>query len=109
MEPDVARRSWRALEPYHAMIYFAPEAQEEYAALGLDVVANRAVGYFPARAAALGRVGPGVVQATFFNFSRSALREPRDLGAVNASSAPLMNGSRAFSNFLWLASDRYKA
>ena len=64
MEPDVARRSWRALEPYHAMIYFAPEAQQEYAALGFDVAANRAVGYFPARAAAMGRVGPGVVQAT---------------------------------------------
>ena len=73
MEPDVARRSWLALEPYHAMIYFAPEAQEEYAALGLDVAANRAVGYFPARAAAMGRVGPGVVQATFFNFSRLAV------------------------------------
>lgn len=73
MQPDVARKSWRALEPYHAMIYFAPEAQEEYAALGFDVKGNRAVGYFPARAAAMGRVGPGTVQATFFNFSRLAV------------------------------------
>lgn len=73
MDPDIARRSWRALEPYHAMIYFAPEAQEEYAALGLDVAGNRAAGYFPARAAAMGRVGPGTVQATFFNFSRVAV------------------------------------
>ncbi len=70
MDPVVARRSWRALEPYHAMIYFAPEAQEEYAALGYDLAAHRAAGYFPARAAAMGRVGPGTVQATFFNFSR---------------------------------------
>jgi hypothetical protein len=72
VQPDVARKSWRALEPYHAMIYFAKEAQEEYAALGLDV-SNRAAGYFPARAAALGRVGPGTVQATFFGFSRLAV------------------------------------
>ena len=73
MEPDVARRSWRGLEPYHAMVYFAPEAQEEYVALGYDVRANRATGYFPARAAALGPVGPGVVHALFFNFSRLAV------------------------------------
>lgn len=73
MDPDVAHRSWRALEPYHAMIYFAPEAQEEYAALGYDVVANPAAGYFPSRAAAMGRVAPGVVHATFFNFSRLAV------------------------------------
>jgi len=73
MTPDVSRRTWRALEPVHAMIYFAPEAQEEYAALGFDVKANRALGYFPARAAALGPVGPGLVHATFFNFARLAV------------------------------------
>ena len=73
MTPDVARSTWRALEPVHAMVYFAKEAQEEYADLGLDVKANRAAGYFPARAAAMGRVGPGVVHATFFNFSRLAV------------------------------------
>ncbi len=68
------------MEPYHAMIYFAREPQEEYTALGFDVAANRAVGYFPARAAAMGRVGPGVVQATFFNFSRLAV----DFGLAGA-------------------------
>ncbi len=73
MEPSVARSTWRALEPVHAMVYFVPEAQEEYAALGLDVKGNRALGYFPARAAAFGRVGPGTVKATFYNFSRLAV------------------------------------
>ena len=73
MDPSTSRTTWRALEPVHAMVYFAPEAQEEYAALGLDVQGNRAVGYFPARAAALGRVGPAAVHATFFNFSRRAV------------------------------------
>lgn len=59
-------RAMHALEPLHAMIYFAPEAQEEYAAFGLD---NQAAGYFPARAAALGAVPWQVVQATFFGFA----------------------------------------
>lgn len=73
MEPSVARETWRALEPLHAMVYFTPEPQEEYAALGLDSTANRAVGYFPARAAAMGAVSDAVVQATFFNFSPLAV------------------------------------
>ncbi len=67
-----ARKTWKTLEPVHAMIYFAPEAQEEYAAIGLDLKANRALGYVPARAAAMGAVGPGIVHATFFSFSRLA-------------------------------------
>jgi hypothetical protein len=59
-------RQMHKLEPLHGMIYFAPEAQEEFAAFGLD---NQASGYFPARAAALGAVPWQVVQATFFGFS----------------------------------------
>lgn len=74
MNPEVARTTWRALEPVHAMIYFVPEAQEEYLTLGLDSKANRAVGYFPARAAAMGAVTWPVVQATFFNFSALAVQ-----------------------------------
>lgn len=73
MEPSVSRITWRAIEPFHAMVYFAADPQEEYAALGLDVEANRAAGYFPARSAAMGAVSQGVVQATFFNFSRLAV------------------------------------
>ncbi len=72
MEPSVSRTCWKTLEPVHAMVYFAPEAQEEYAALGFDLKANRAAGYFPARAAALGAVPASVVQAAFFNFSAVA-------------------------------------
>lgn len=67
-----AHKTWKTLEPFHSMIYFAPEAQEEYAGIGLDLKANRALGYFPARAAAMGPVGPGIVHATFFSFSRAA-------------------------------------
>jgi hypothetical protein len=63
-------REMHALEPLHAMTYFVPEAQEEYAAFGLD---NQASGYFPARAAAFGPVPWQVVQATFFGFSPFAV------------------------------------
>ena len=73
LDPEVARNTWKALEPLHAMIYFTAEPQEEYQALGLDSKANRAVGYFPARAAAMGAVTDAVVQATFFNFSPLAV------------------------------------
>lgn len=71
--PETARKTWQTAEPLHAMIYFAPEAQEEYSALGFDVKANTAHGYFPARAAAMGAVSADVVHATFFNFSRLAV------------------------------------
>jgi hypothetical protein len=65
MEPVDARRMWRALEPYHGMIYFAPEAAEEYTAIGLE---PGPMGYFASRGAALGPVPAEVVIATFFNF-----------------------------------------
>jgi hypothetical protein len=72
VDPVVSRKTWRALEPVHAMIYFCPEGPEEYAGLGLDIAGNRAAAYFPARAAAMGAVTPSVVQAAFFNFSAVA-------------------------------------
>ena len=62
--PALAREAWRLAEPPHAMIYFAPEVRERFAALGVPRVAD----YFASRAAALGAVGPGPVVATFYNF-----------------------------------------
>lgn len=38
MEPVMARKMWRTLEPYHGLVSFAPEATEAteaYAALGV--------------------------------------------------------------------------
>jgi len=64
VNPEIARKTWRTLEPLHGMIYFVPEAAEEYGAAGLEAH----MGYFASRAAAMGAVGPGVVVATFFNF-----------------------------------------
>lgn len=66
-QPDLslARRAWRAFEPYHAMIYFAPEGREVYAAAGLKGIW---MGYFASRAAAMGAVSAPMVTATFYNF-----------------------------------------
>jgi hypothetical protein len=90
MDPKVSRSSWRTLEPVHAHVYFVPEAQEEYAALGFDLKANRAAGYFPARAAAMGAVSPAVVQATFFNFSAIAVAFGMDKAWETATPAQLV-------------------
>ena len=48
----MARKMWRTLEPYHGLIYFAPEATAAYEALG---VMGRD-GYFASRAAPMGAV-----------------------------------------------------
>lgn len=72
MDPVVARKTWRTLEPYHGVIYFAPEAPEAYASLG---VTDRMMGYFGSRAAAMGPVPGEVVVATFFNFHPAFVSE----------------------------------
>ncbi|MEO6204611.1 MAG: hypothetical protein ABIO67_04405 [Mycobacteriales bacterium] len=71
MDSSISRDMKQIIDPIHVMIYFAPEPQEEYAALGLE---GRAEGYFPPRAAPLGRVPWQVVQATFFGFSPLAVQ-----------------------------------
>ncbi len=65
MDPLIARKTWRTLEPVHGAIYFVPEAREEYAAIGID---DRMQGYFASRSAPMGAVPAPVVIATFFNF-----------------------------------------
>jgi hypothetical protein len=57
------------------MIYFAPEAQEEYAGIGLS---HHRTGYFASRAAPMGPVPAEVVIATFFNFYPPLVRRAID-------------------------------
>lgn len=64
VDTPTARNLAFRLEPFHAFIYFAPEATAAYADLGLD----GQDGYFASRSAAMGPVGAEVVIATFFNF-----------------------------------------
>jgi hypothetical protein len=82
VEPIVARKTWRTLEPLHGVIYFAPESAERYAALGVDGQAA----YFASRSAAMGPVGADVVIATFFNFNPDLVR--RAIPAVWRTAAP---------------------
>lgn len=60
-----ARRMWLTTEPYHALVYFAPETREELDEAGMK---GFWMGYFASRAAAMGHVSAPVVTATFFNF-----------------------------------------
>ncbi len=64
-EPTHARALWWALEPYHAVVYFAPDAKSTYEAIGLK---GFWMGYFASRAAPLGTVPAEVVAAAFYNF-----------------------------------------
>lgn len=65
-----ARKTWRTLEPLHAMIYFVPEGPAAYEPLGITGTA----GYFASRSAPMGAVSADVVIATFFNFSPDLVR-----------------------------------
>jgi hypothetical protein len=68
MSETRARRMWRALEPYHAITYFAPETRQATDELGLR---GGWMSYFACRAAPLGEVGPELVTAVFYNFHPS--------------------------------------
>ena len=71
MDASVARKTHRTLEPYHGVVYFAPEPREEYARIGLQ---GQRMGYFASRAAAMGPVSAEVVIATFVNFNPELVR-----------------------------------
>jgi hypothetical protein len=60
-----ARRMWRAVEPVHAVTYFAPESKAACDALGTK---GYWMSYFGLRAAPLGAAPPELVTALFYNF-----------------------------------------
>ena len=76
MDPIVARKTWRTVEPLHGLVYFAQERDEVYDGLGL----RREQGYFVSRSAAMGAVPAEVVIATFFNFHPAFVRRAMDAG-----------------------------
>lgn len=89
VDPRDSGRLARALEPLHAMAYFAPESEQNLVAAGLK---PGRMCYFAGRAAPMGAVGSGVVASTFFNFNPAlvarhipaawALAEPATLVAA---------------------------
>ncbi len=81
-----ARRLWQRYEPIHAITYFDSRSAQAAVNAGLK---GFWMGYFGFRAAPMGRVSAGVVQATFANFAPSrvhralpdawSLADPADL------------------------------
>ncbi|HEY3465372.1 MAG TPA: hypothetical protein VGL47_09590 [Amycolatopsis sp.] len=61
-----ARRLWAAVEPLHAVVYFAPETAAAAKAVGLR---GYWMGYFEGRLAPLGPVGPGPATSVLFGFA----------------------------------------
>lgn len=66
-----ARALWARYEPIHAVTYFSPHSIEAAANAGLK---GFWMGYFGFRAAPLGRVEAGVVEASFANFAAERVR-----------------------------------
>lgn len=69
MDQAVVHKAHMAINLVHRLVYFVPEAGEEYAALGV----KGAGGYFASRSAPMGAVTDQVVLATFYNFSPLAV------------------------------------
>ena len=70
-DAQLARLLWSRLEPIHAVTYFSPEPLAALADAGYK---GFWMGYFAGRAAPMGRVGPEIVFATFYNFSMTHVR-----------------------------------
>jgi len=64
--PTLARRFWEAIEPIHAVVYFAPEPAEAARRIGLR---GFWMGYFAGRVAAMGPVPPESVAAMAYGFA----------------------------------------
>jgi hypothetical protein len=86
-----ARRLGRLVEPLAAGIYFAPEAQERYEALGLDYVQ----GYFCSRSACFGVVPWRVVQAAFAAFSPALVESSVTAGWAKTTPEQLLDARLA--------------
>src|SRR5437764_4286289 len=114
MDPVVARKMWRTLEPVHGIVYFATDAGARYRAIGLPEHMH----YFAPRAAAMGPVPADVVIATFFNFHpalvRRAIPAAWEIASPQAILAARLDGAdralkRAFGDELLASSQLAEA
>ena len=87
MDATVARKLYRALEPYHAMIYFVPEASERYKAYGI----GGRMGYFASRGAAMGPVSADLIISTFYNFNPGLVRSAIPAAWQRATPAQILD------------------
>lgn len=92
MEAALARALWHGLETVNAVAYFSPESREAPARLGLK---GFWMGYFACRAAPMGPVAAGVVEATFFNFHPDRVRRAIPDAWTIASPAEILEARSA--------------
>lgn len=71
MDATLARDMWKVIEPLHAVTYFAEECLAANKDVGLK---GFWMGYFGSRAAPLGAVPAGAVEAVFFGFHPARVR-----------------------------------
>ena len=86
---EVAQRAWRVVEPYHAIVYFAPEHREAMDALGLR---GGWMAYFASRAAPLGPAPAEVVTALFYNFHPAMVRRALPDAWSHAPTRDILHG-----------------
>jgi hypothetical protein len=83
MDPKAVRTIHMTINLAHRPVYFVPEAAEEYAAIG----ATGRGTYFAVRTAPMGVVPDEVILATFYNFSKRAVRSA-NIADVWAAASP---------------------
>ncbi|MFF9012712.1 hypothetical protein ACF09C_07010 [Streptomyces sp. NPDC014870] len=72
LPPRAGRRCHHMLNPMHSTVYFSPDLDTEFRALGFeDATAMR----LASRSAAMGAVGAGTVAAAFFNYNVEMLAQ----------------------------------
>ncbi|MGW6914744.1 SCO6745 family protein [Kitasatospora sp. NPDC054939] len=74
LDRALPRRAWHHLEPLHAVLYFAPEAVAEAAALG-HRTDTRWPAYFAWRTAPLGAASADLAAAVCYSFNPAAVAE----------------------------------
>jgi hypothetical protein len=84
MDRSIVRSVHAAISMAHRPVYFVPEANEEYAALGVEPGRGT---YFASRTAPMGVVPDEVILATFYNFSEHAVRTA-EIGKVWQGATP---------------------
>lgn len=87
----LARALWQALDPFHGLVYFAPEGPPIYTELGLR---PGWMPYFASRAAALGRVPAPVVTAVFYSFHPGLVARSIPLAWDHATPGDLLDARR---------------
>jgi hypothetical protein len=87
---ETARRLRNLVEPLAAGVYFAPEAQQRYEALGL----NYFEGYFCSRGACLGKAPWTVICAAFGHFKPGVVKQAVTAGWSKTDPEPMLEARR---------------